>query len=84
MEQCCGRGYLERFRFSPVWNVVGPLTPAWLRALGRRLATAPVHPREIDVRRARAFLRPFQRDETRELETLLGRRFPEWGTLWGA
>jgi hypothetical protein len=81
--QVRGGGLLHRFRHSALWNTLGPRVPASLRGLGRRFSEKPVERRAVDPAAARAWLRPVQRPQVTELESLLGRRFPEWTTLHG-
>jgi len=83
LERVRGRGRLERFRHSVLWNAVGRLMPAALRRWGRRLAAAPVERASEDRQRAAELLRPQQLEQTSELAELLGRDFSEWRTLHG-
>lgn len=80
-----GSGRLERFRYSPLWNALGPAVPAPIRAFGRRLAAESLdRASETEAqRRVAEFLRPFQRAETEALAEMLGRPFPEWTVLYG-
>jgi len=83
IEQIRGFGLLERFRYSKVWDIMGPMVPARLRSLGRVLARKPVDPANAEKRNAVRFLQPIQREQTRELAALCGHEFPEWRTLYG-
>lgn len=83
VDQVRGRGWLERFRWSPVWNSLGSWFPKRFRSLGRSMATKSVDRNAVDRDNAIAFLRPRQLEETAELGQLLGREFPEWQTLSG-
>lgn len=78
-----GFGLLERFRYSGLWSAVGPLVPPRVRAIGRRLSRAPVKPVDVPRQSVIEFLRPIQIEQTEELAQLVGRRFPEWTTLYG-
>jgi len=82
IRQVQGSGLLHQLRHSAAWNALGPLVPKSLRSLGRGLAEKPVARTAVDVREARRYLRDIHRPQTLELEQLLGRRFPEWTTLW--
>ncbi len=81
IEKVRGFGMLERFRYSPLWEKLGPRIPRRVRTVGRALARKPVDPTEARKDEAVRFLRPIQREQTRELTALCGREFPEWRTL---
>jgi hypothetical protein len=74
---------LQRLRHSRVGDALTRLTPRGVRALGRRLAEREVDRKAIPLEPVYDFLRPIQREQTRRLEVLVGRPFPEWTTLWG-
>lgn len=76
-----GRGYLNRVRYSRLWDRLSPVAPRWIKALGNRLAEESVRPDEEEVRRVLDDLRPFFLERTEVLTGLLGREFPEWRTL---
>lgn len=73
---------LRRVRLWRNWDRIRPLIPAPIRAVGRRLAERKRDTSSVDSRRAAEYLRRIQQEETRELEVLLGRSFPEWTTLY--
>lgn len=81
--QVRGLGVLHRFRNSGLWNAVGPFIPKKIRSFGRSMSEVSVERKHVDDGPVRRFLRPRQRDETKELESLVGRSFPEWSTLHG-
>lgn len=83
VEQVRGLGLLERFRWSPLWEKLGPSFPRSVRSIGRRLALERLDRKSVEHRRAVEFLRPRQLEETAELSELLGRSFQEWTTLLG-
>jgi hypothetical protein len=78
-----GFGVLRRLRQSRPLRVLTPHLPQPVRRLGLRLTTRQVRRRAVAVSEVVAFLRPIQRRQTEQLERLLGRRFPEWTTLYG-
>jgi hypothetical protein len=78
-----GRGMLDRFRYSAVWNTVGGYCPPAIRKLGVALVEKPVHPKSVDMSEVKTYLRKLQLPQTEELIRLLGRDFPEWKTLYG-
>jgi hypothetical protein len=78
-----GRGMLDRFRHSALWDKVGDYCPPAMRKLGVALVEKPVQPRSVDMSEAKTYLRTLQRPQTEELARLLGRDFPEWKTLYG-
>lgn len=78
-----GQGWLNRFRYSAAWSAMEGWVPAPVRRFGRSLAQRPVSRADaVDEQPAIEFLRPGQRVETEALQTLLGREFPEWTTLY--
>ncbi len=83
-EQARGNGHLARLRQMPLYNAVMPLVPRAVRRLGARIALRDVRPAEIPLRDAKRFLRSLQLSQTEELSALLGRKFPEWKSLYGA
>lgn len=78
-----GRGWLDNFRHSALWDKAGDYCPPALRKLGVELVEKPVQPKNVDMSEARTYLRTLQRPQTEELSHLLGRDFPEWRTLYG-
>jgi Sulfotransferase family len=79
--QVRGLGLLHHLRHSSLWGVVGRLVPQRMRTLARGLSVKELPRGEISTRETKAYLRPIQREQTNELEELLGRTFPEWQTL---
>lgn len=73
-----GRGLLDRLARSDVWDRLSPLTPDWLKALGRRFGYQEVDPDSEPVTQAVRFLQPEMREQVEELEEFLGETFPEW------
>lgn len=55
--------------------------PARVRAYGAAKTGRLVRRSEISTEGVVRLLKPLQRDQTRELSVLLGRKFPEWRTL---
>ena len=55
--------------------------PASLRARAHKVFSRDVDRRQVDVEAVGRWLRPLQREQTRELSALLGRDFKEWKTL---
>lgn len=83
VEQVSGLGLLHRLRHSRLWERVGPRVPPGIRALGVKLAVKQVDRSMVDRNAAIEYLRPLQRARTAELESLLGRSFAQWTTLYG-
>ena len=75
------RPHLVKLRNSPLWNVIGPRMPAFVRWIGRSLVERRVDRARVMLDDVYDFLRPIQREQTNELSVLLGRQFPEWGVL---
>lgn len=74
---------LHRFRRSGLWRRVSPLVPDPLRRIARRGSAIGSRAEAEEWTEATAdFLRPIQREQTRELSALLGRDFPDWTTLF--
>ena len=75
---------VERFRHSSFWARLGPLVPAPIRRLGRRLTSRSFERGDVDTRPGVDYLRPIQRDQTESLAPLAGRPLrPLWTTLYG-
>jgi hypothetical protein len=74
---------LQRLRHSRVGDALTRVMPRGVRTFGRRLAEREVDREAIPLEPVYEFLRPIQREQTRRLEALVGRPFPEWTTLWG-
>ena len=74
---------LQRLRHSRLGDALTKVMPRRIRSLGRRLAEREVDREAIPLGAVYEFLRPIQREQTRRLEALVGRPFPEWTTLWG-
>lgn len=83
VQQVRGQGRLEAFRFSRVWNTVGPLVPAALRQVARRRLAmrAVTRPTDSPIE-AIEFLRDAQVGQVQRLSALLGQTFPEWRMLY--
>lgn len=80
--QVRGRGILHGIKHSRAWDLIGPMVPKRIRALGNRLSEHSVDRSKVDMAGAIEYLRPLLQAETRELTQLLGREFPEWTTLY--
>ena len=83
IEQVRGKGLLNRFRYSNLWNAVGPNIPAIVRQHAKKFAVRNIDRRTQDRRHVIKYLRPIQQNETEALRELLDRSFPEWKTLYG-
>jgi hypothetical protein len=83
VEKVRGKGILNRFRYSPLWNAVGPYVPRAIRKIGVAASKGPVNRLDESLEPVYEFLRPIQRRQTEKLRQLLGREFPEWTTLYG-
>lgn len=62
-------------------RAVMPRLPFLMRAASRHLSTRAVDRRLVDTSDIIKYLQPIQQKQTEELTQLLGRDFPEWGTL---
>jgi Sulfotransferase family len=83
LRQATGSPMLLRLRQSPLYRALRPLLPEGARTFATRLTRRDVTRRDVGADHVREFLRPIQREQTRELSALLGREFPEWKTLYG-
>jgi hypothetical protein len=81
--QVRGLGLLHHVRHSAAWGAVGRFVPAPLRGFARSMAVKEVPRNEVSTEKVKAYLQPIQREQTKELEELLGRSFPDWQT-WGS
>lgn len=82
--QARGLGLLYHLKYSPLYRRVERFVPAPVRKLGTRLAERQVTAADVYVRDVQDYLRPRMQAQTEELCELLGRRFPEWTTLYGS
>ncbi|MFQ5535033.1 MAG: sulfotransferase [Sphingomonadales bacterium] len=82
--QARGVGVLRQFRYSRVWDILGPVIPAGIRAAGRNLSEKTVNRSSVELDEVITLLRGPQRDQTEELSAMLGRDFREWKTLYGS
>lgn len=64
-----------------VGRAIAPRLPCSIREAVLRLSTSAVNRRLVDTSDTIKYLQPIQRKQTDELTQLLGRDFPEWGTL---
>jgi len=76
-----GSGVVHALAHSRLWGALGPRIPAWMRGIGRRLAEKRIARDDVPTDDVEEYLRPIQQAQTRELEDMLGRAFPEWSTL---
>jgi hypothetical protein len=83
VHQIKGRGWLHSMRHCRLWDSIGPWMPPQVRSIGVRLAERRFVPKSVDISGLLPYLRSIQCPQTRELETLLGRSFPEWHVLHG-
>ncbi len=79
-----GRGRLDRFARSRLWDRLSPGVPQWIKALGRRAGYRPAAPDEEAMERAVEQLRPEMRAMAERLGVLLGRSFQDWTTTFSA
>lgn len=82
VSQAKGSGLLQRIKHSRAWDIVGPLVPKGIRAIGNRTSERHVDRQQVDTKKVAEYLRPLQQAETKELVELLGKEFPEWQTLY--
>lgn len=75
-----GFGLLDRFSRSSFWESVHSFTPSFVKSLGSRLARQKVNPSAVDDQYLIERLRPEFQGKVLELESFLGRQFPEWTT----
>lgn len=83
IRQARGLGLLNRFAHSRLWGALSPLVPRRLRRAAGSLASETVTPSRDASAGVIELLRPQVRDQVAALSTLLGREFPEWGTVSG-
>lgn len=77
-----GLGLLNRFAHSAVWDRLSPLTPTALKRFAGAMAAETVRPSRHSTADVLAMLRPRFHERVDALSELLGRRFPEWTTLY--
>jgi len=82
IEQRIGGGVLYGLREKgPVFRAAIDSVPDFVRRIGVRMVTRKIYRPNVDTSEVVRYLRPLQRMQTKELEQLLGREFPEWTTL---
>jgi hypothetical protein len=81
MEQARGYGYLNRFRHSTLWDYMYKIFPHRVKCWGKSMALKKVDRANVSSDSAMRYLRPIQLEQTKRLEKMLGREFPEWQTL---
>jgi Sulfotransferase family len=74
---------MDSFRYSRLWNTIGPAIPRFVRRFGRKLLEKRIDRTAVATEPVEKFLRPRQLKETQELSQMIGREFPEWRTLYG-
>jgi hypothetical protein len=75
-------GVVQQLRLSRPFRYLTPHLPLGLRQTAARLASRTVDRRTCDVTEVEKFLRPIQLRQTEALTRLVGRKFPEWTTLY--
>lgn len=81
LAQVRGSGLLHRFRYSGLWNRLGPLIPTRVRSLARHLSEKQVDRSDADLTNVKQYLRELHTPHVEDLSQLLGRSFPEWTSL---
>ena len=75
------RGWVLALSRTALWRGIRPYRPEALRKLMASFAVRRICPADVSVTSVIEFLRPIQREQTRELSRLLNRGFPEWTAL---
>lgn len=75
------RGWALALSRTALWRRIRSYRPEALRKLMASFAARRVCPADISMTAVIEFLRPIQREQTRELSRLLNRGFPEWTAL---
>jgi hypothetical protein len=83
IRQATGWSIMHALRQSSAYRAIRPAIPESIRSLATRLTRRTVSRRDVAAESVKAYLRPIQREQTRELTALIGRQFPEWKTLYG-
>ncbi len=76
-----GTGMLKRLRHSQAWGRIGGFVPPAIRRLGVAMLQKDVQRKGVDMKAVEDYLRPIQREQTKELEELTGRSFPQWSCV---
>jgi hypothetical protein len=74
------RNPLHRLRMSKCWDVVGPFTPPFVRAMGRRFTERRIDRSQVPIDKVVEYLAPIVAEQKARLQELLSRSFPEWET----
>jgi hypothetical protein len=73
-----GKGILHKIRHSSKFGFLTPYVPKKLKGLIEKLTIENVHIDEKEIDTTRIFLIERQKNQIRDLEELLNRRFTEW------
>ena len=76
-----GLGLLHKFRHSTIWNKTHQYLPAFVKHLGKKMATREISKNDQPMEETINFLRPIFQEQVNLLQSLLNRSFPEWDTL---
>jgi Sulfotransferase family len=76
-------GVLQRLRETALYESVQVFVPRGVKRIGRTLSEKRIDKSKVPIDDVVAYLRPIQELQTRELSSLLNRKFPEWKTLYG-
>jgi hypothetical protein len=69
----------DRSRF---WKAIRFIFPSKLRFIANRFLKEEIDRTALSTEKVAEFLRPIQLEQTKALSEMLGRRFPEWTTLF--
>ena len=78
-----GAPFLRKMAHGSLRNAMRATIPETIRAVIKKPFMRELELDRGTLRKVVDYLRPIQKEQTKELSTLLGREFPEWGTLHG-
>jgi len=76
-----GRGLLHKMRNHPLWNAISPLVPKTFKKKAISMSVKQVTVDASHDESIRTYLKPIFLEKILPLEQMLGRKFPEWGSL---
>ena len=83
VEMARGLRFLQKIRRSHFWDIVGPKVPKGLRSIGAQVAQKKVHRSSVSLTAVKNYLKPIQKTQSKVLQDILKRDFPDWTTLYG-
>lgn len=82
LKQVSGKGVLNSIRHNDLWSMISPFFPSGLKELGIRMSAHNVVRNDTGLKESQQYLRDNLHPRIANLEQLLGKKYPEWKTLY--